>query len=197
MKPSHLGFAALAVLAATAGYAVHQYSARARLAESQALAAPLAAAAPTAQAAPQALFDWSFVDVTGKSQPLRQWQGKLVVLNFWATWCPPCLKEIPAFVDLQQRLGDKGLQFVGIALDEAAAVGPFLKDHGINYPVLLGDQDVARFMTELGNQIGALPFTVVVARDGKVLMLHQGEWQAEEAAKRLEGYLAGTATGGQ
>lgn len=195
MKPSHLGFAALAVLAATAGYAVHQYSARAQLERAQALAT--AAPAPATQAAPTALFDWSFVDVDGKSQPLRQWQGKLVVLNFWATWCPPCLKEIPAFVDLQQRLGDQGLQFVGIALDEVAAVQPFLKDHAINYPVLLGDQDVARFMTELGNQIGALPFTVVVGRDGKVLTLHQGEWQAADAAESLEGYLAQSAENGQ
>lgn len=195
MKPSHLGFVALALLAATAGYAVHQYTARAQREQAQALAAP--PATPAAQAAPTALFDWSFVDVEGKSQPLSQWQGKLVVLNFWATWCPPCLKEIPAFVDLQQRLGPRGLQFVGIALDEAAAVGPFLKEHAINYPVLLGDQDVARFMTELGNQIGALPFTVVVGRDGKILNLHQGEWQADDAAKTLEAHLAGPAAGGQ
>lgn len=195
MKPAHLGFAALAVLAATAGYAVHQYSARAQLERAQALATP--ASVPTAPAAtPTAPFDWSFVDVAGKSQPLKQWQGKLVVLNFWATWCPPCLKEIPAFVDLQQRLGAKGLQFVGIALDEVAAVQPFLKDHAINYPVLLGDQDVARFMTELGNQIGALPFTVVLGRDGKVLTMHQGEWQAEDAASTLEAHLAGAAASG-
>lgn len=189
MKPAHLGFAALAVLAATAGYAVHQYSARARLEQAQALAVTSPAA--TAVATPAAVFDWSFADVAGKSQSLAQWKGQLLVINFWATWCPPCLKEIPAFVDLQQRLGPRGLQFVGIALDEVGAVQPFLKDHGINYPVLLGDQDVARFMTALGNQIGALPFTVVVSRDGKVLTTHQGEWQAADAAKALEGYLAG------
>ncbi|MCC6708849.1 MAG: TlpA family protein disulfide reductase [Gammaproteobacteria bacterium] len=195
MKPAHLGFAALAVLAATAGYAVHQYSARAQLERAQALAAPVKTLAQPS--APTALFDWSFADVAGKSQPLSQWRGKLVVLNFWATWCPPCLKEIPAFVELQQRLGGQGLQFVGIALDEVAAVEPFLKEHTINYPVLLGDQDVARFMTELGNQIGALPFTVVVGRDGKVLSMHQGEWHAEDAAKTLEGYLAGPAASGK
>ena len=188
MKPAHLGFAALALLAATAGYAVHQYSARAQLAEAQALAP--SPAAVSQNAAPTAVFDWSFADVGGKSQPLSQWKGRLLVLNFWATWCPPCLKEIPAFVDLQQRLGERGVQFVGIALDEVSAVEPFLKDHAINYPVLLGDQDVARFMTALGNQIGALPFTVVVGRDGKVLTMHQGEWHADDAGKTLEGYLA-------
>lgn len=190
MKPAHLGFAALAVLAATAGYAVHQYTARARAEQAQALA--VTQAAPAADAAtPTALFDWSFADVAGKPQPLAQWKGQLLVINFWATWCPPCLKEIPAFVDLQQRLGPRGLQFVGIALDEVAAVQPFLTDHGINYPVLLGDQDVARFMTTLGNHIGALPFTVVVGRDGKVLSTHQGEWQVADAAKALDGFLGG------
>ncbi len=195
MKSEYPGYAALALLAATAGYGVHQYSTHARQARVADLASSQAvAAAPVAT--PNAVFDWSFVDVEGKPQPLAQWKGKLVVLNFWATWCPPCLKEIPAFVDLQQRLGPRGLQFVGIALDEVAAVQPFLKEHAINYPVLLGDQDVARFMTQLGNQIGALPFTVVVGRDGKVLTLHQGEWQAAEAAKTLEGHLAQSAENG-
>jgi peroxiredoxin len=189
MKPAHLGFAALAILAATAGYAVHQFTSKARVEEAQALASGATDSTPAATTS--AVFDWSFVDVQGKSQPLAQWKGQLVVLNFWATWCPPCLKEIPAFVDLQQRLGSRGLQFIGIALDEVTAVQPFLQDHAINYPVLLGDQDVARFMSVLGNQIGALPFTVVVGRDGKVLAHHQGEWRAEDAEKTLEAHLVG------
>ena len=188
MKPASLGLVALALLAATAGYGLHQYSARARLEQAQALAS--APVTPPADSVPTAVFDWSFADVAGMPQPLAQWRGQLLVLNFWATWCPPCLKEIPAFVELQQRLGGRGLQFVGIALDEVEAVQPFLKDHAINYPVLLGDQDVARFMTVLGNQIGALPFTVVVGRDGRVLAMHQGEWSAADAAKTLESHLA-------
>ena len=185
MKPAYLGFVALALLAATSGYLAHQYTTRAQLAPADALALPTAAAP-----APTAVLDWTFVDVEGKPQSLSQWRGRLVVLNFWATWCPPCLKEIPAFVDLQQRLGPRGVQFVGIALDQVEAVKPFLTDHGLNYPVVLGDQDVARFMTTLGNEIGALPYSVVVGRDGKVLATHQGEWQAEEAAQTLERYLA-------
>ena len=188
MKPAYLGFVALALLAATSGYLVHQYTSREQLVAADALAAPIPAAPDPAQ--PSAVLDWSFVDVDGKRQPLSQWQGRLVVLNFWATWCSPCLKEIPAFVELQQRLGPRGVQFVGIALDQVEAVKPFLADHGLNYPVVLGDQDVARFMTSLGNQIGALPYSVVVSRDGAVLTTHQGEWQAEDAARALEVYLA-------
>ena len=188
MKPAYLGFLALALLAATSGYVVHQYTTRAQQALADALAAP-SAVAPEAPV-PSAVLDWSFADVDGQPQPLSRWAGRLVVLNFWATWCPPCLKEIPAFVELQQRLGPRGVQFVGIALDQVEAVKPFLIQHALNYPVLLGDQDVARFMTTLGNQIGALPYSVVVGRDGKVLTVHQGEWPAEEASKSLEGYLA-------
>ena len=187
MKPAYLGFLALALLAASSGYAVHQYTARTQLAAADALAAPaVAPASPN----PSAVLDWSFTDVEGRRQSLSQWQGRLVVLNFWATWCPPCLKEIPAFIELQQRLGPQGVQFVGIALDQVEAVKPFLIDHGLNYPVVLGDQDVARFMTTLGNEIGALPYSVVVGRDGKVLSAHQGEWHAAEATKTLEEALA-------
>jgi thiol-disulfide isomerase/thioredoxin len=188
MKPAYLGFLALALLAATAGYLVHQYTTRGQLAPADELTAP--SADVSEPALPNAVLDWSFVDVEGKAQALSQWPGRIVVLNFWATWCPPCLKEIPAFIDLQQRLGPRGVQFVGIALDQVEAVKPFLATHGLNYPVMLGDQDVARLMTTLGNEIGALPYSVVVGRDGKVLTSHQGEWQADDAAKTLETYLA-------
>ncbi len=188
MKPAYLGFVALAVLAATSGYLAHQYALRGQLVPADALAVP-AVQAPD-PVLPSAVLDWSFVDVDGAHQPLSQWRGRLVVLNFWATWCPPCLKEIPAFIELQQQLGPRGVQFIGIALDQVEAVKPFLADHGLNYPVVLGDQDVARFMTTLGNQIGALPYSVVVSRDGKVLTTHQGEWHVEDAARTLEAYLA-------
>ena len=184
MRPAHLGFAALALLAGTAGYVMHQEVGR---------TVPLAALAPiTAPAAAPAteVFDWSFADVAGQPQALAQWRGRLLVLNFWATWCPPCLHEIPAFIALQQRLGGKDLQFVGIALDQVESVRPFVADHGMNYPVLVGDQDVARFMTSLGNEVGGLPYTVIIGRDGKVLAKHQGEWAADAAANALEGYLA-------
>ena len=187
MKPAYLGFVALTLLAATSGYVAHQYTTHGQLVPADALAVRPAVAPDPVM--PSAAMDWSFVDVDGKRQPLSQWHGRLVVLNFWATWCPPCLKEIPAFIKLQQRLSPRGVQFVGIALDQVEAVKPFLTDHGLNYPVLLGDQDVARFMSTLGNQIGALPYSVVIGRDGKVLTSHQGEWQAEDAIKTLEGYL--------
>jgi thiol-disulfide isomerase/thioredoxin len=85
----------------------------------------------------QLIWSASLPDVEGNAQALRQWQGKVVVLNFWAPWCPPCRQEIPGFIRLQQRLGAQGLQFVGVALDAPAKVRAFVAETGVNYPILL------------------------------------------------------------
>lgn len=132
-------------------------------------------------ASPSADAAWrqaSFKDLKGTAHRLDEWSGRVLVLNFWATWCPPCRREIPAFVDLQRRYQDAGLQFVGIALDEVANVQPFIAEERVNYPMLIGGSEITMFMQTLGNGVGALPFTVVIDRSGKVLARHQGEWQA-------------------
>ena len=182
MKPAHIGFVALALLAGSAGYAVHRHVAGS--------AAPLELIADERPATPAKTLDWSFADLEGKHQTLAQWRGQVLVLNFWATWCPPCLREIPVFIDLQRRYADRGLQLVGIALDQAEAVRPFVTEKAVNYPVLTGDEDVVRFMQTLGNTIGGLPYTAVIGRDGQLVATHQGEWEAESAeaavAKALE-----------
>lgn len=113
-------------------------------------------------------------DVAGAPQTLAQWRGKVVVINFWATWCAPCREEIPAFVKLQREYGERGLQFVGIAIDEPAKIGPFAKEFGINYPLLVGGIDAAEWSRRLGNRAGALPFTLIVGRDGSVRSTHLG-----------------------
>jgi len=113
------------------------------------------------------------------------------VLNFWATWCPPCVKELPAFVRLQRQYGAQGLQFVGVALDGREEVAKFVAEHGIDFPVLVGEEDVARYMQRLGNTIGALPYTVVVTPDGAIHHTHQGEWPEADAARVIEAVLAG------
>ena len=182
MKPAHIGFVALALLAGSAGYAVHRHVAGS--------AAPPELIADERPATPAETLDWSFADLEGKHQTLAQWRGQVLVLNFWATWCPPCLREIPVFIDLQRRYADRGLQLVGIALDQAEAVRPFVTEKAVNYPVLTGDEDVVRFMQTLGNTIGGLPYTAVIGRDGQLVATHQGEWEAESAetavAKALE-----------
>ncbi|MGE3771861.1 MAG: TlpA disulfide reductase family protein [Gammaproteobacteria bacterium] len=145
--------------------------------------------ASRAAAAAPSVLDASIADLSGTPRRLDEWQGKLVVLNFWATWCPPCLKEMPAFVRLQRRYGERGLQFIGIALDTREEVARFVQEHGIDFPILAGEEDVAVYMQRLGNTIGALPFTVVVDRDGAVRHTHQGEWSEADAERIITGLL--------
>ena len=108
----------------------------------------------------------SFTDLAGQTQPLDQWRGKVLVVNFWATWCPPCLKEIPEFIRMQARYREQGLQFVGVAIDQPEKVAPFAEKMGFNYPVLIGALDAVELLRTLGNQHGGLPFTVVFDRSG-------------------------------
>ena len=77
-------------------------------------------------------------DLQGKSQSVSQWKGKVLVVNFWATWCEPCRREMPEFIELQDELRDQGLLFIGIALDQKNKVQQYSKEIGVNYPILLG-----------------------------------------------------------
>lgn len=123
------------------------------------------ASAPASPALP----DLSFPDLAGNEHRLDEWKGKILVVNFWATWCPPCRKEIPAFNRVQLKYKDRGVQFIGIALDDIEAIQQFLKIIPIDYPVLVGGDDVgARAAHALGNEEGVLPYTVFITADGKI-----------------------------
>ncbi len=112
--------------------------------------------------------DFSLMDVSGQSRNVSEWQGKVLVINFWATWCPPCLEEIPHFIKLQDKYGDQGLQFLGIALEDVDDVMNFANKLGINYPLLVGEQEVIKLGVKLGNRIGGLPYTVILDRRGNI-----------------------------
>lgn len=137
-----------------------------------------ATAAPAAQkpaaAAPdqggEALLAAAWPDLNGVSQPLSQWKGKVLVVNFWATWCEPCKKEIPEFVKVQAKFRDKGVVFVGIALDDKDKVAAMSKELGINYPVLIAPLSAIDVSKAAGNKMSALPFTAVLGRDGQVVL---------------------------
>jgi thiol-disulfide isomerase/thioredoxin len=107
-------------------------------------------------------------DAEGRQQALAQWRGKVLVVNFWATWCAPCREEMPQFVATQSRDGAKGVQFVGIAVDDPEKVRAFVKQVGLNYPALIGGYGAIELSRRLGNDLAALPFTIVLDRAGRV-----------------------------
>ena len=121
-----------------------------------------------------ALFGVALPDLDGREQRLEQWRGKVLVVNFWATWCAPCREEMPQFVKAQSELGSKGLQFVGIAVDQADKAQQFAKEINLNYPTLVGGMGALQLSSTLGNDLMALPFTVVVDRDGKIVHTQLG-----------------------
>jgi thiol-disulfide isomerase/thioredoxin len=128
-------------------------------------------------------------DPTGQPQALAQWQGKVLVVNFWATWCPPCLKEIPEFVRLQQRYGPKGVQFVGIAIDDLNRVLGFMAHNSMNYPVLMAEREGLDLARAAGNRLGGLPFTVVIDRQGRAARVELGVLDEQKLAPFLDQLL--------
>ena len=120
------------------------------------------------------LLGLALLDVDGKEQRLDQWQGKVMVVNFWATWCEPCREEMPEFVKAQEALGGKGLQFVGIAIDQPDKIRQFTKELKVNYPSLVGGYGALELSKTLGNKIMALPFTIILDRDGAVAFSQMG-----------------------
>jgi len=115
-----------------------------------------------------ALNGLALPDADGKEQRIDQWRGKVVVVNFWATWCAPCREEMPEFIKAQTEFGPKGLQFVGIAVDQADKVRQFETEIGLNYPTMVGGFGAMELSKTLGNNLMALPFTVVIDRKGGI-----------------------------
>ncbi len=125
-------------------------------------------AADSKKAAP----DWQLSDVDGKPVKLSDFKGKVVILDFWATWCPPCRAEIPGFVILQKKYADKGFTVIGVSLDQQgpSVVKSFMRSFGMNYPVVMG---TPKIVLDYGG-ITAIPTTFVIDRQGNVVTAYQG-----------------------
>ncbi len=133
--------------------------------------------------------DFELPDINGKPFSSSDMDGKVVLVNFWATWCPPCRKEIPGFIALKTRYAEKGFDIIGIAIDELAAVQKFSEQFGVNYPILYGQEDASEVSRRYGNTMGALPFSVLVDRQGNVRFLRAGELHQDQLEQELLKYL--------
>jgi peroxiredoxin len=146
------------------------------------ISAPMTAATI---AAPSALPVFSLNDLEGRRRDSREWSGKVMVINFWATWCNPCRTEIPHLITTQDAHGGRGLQIVGVAIDTVDAVRDFSAELGINYPLLVGEDDAIALGSQLGNDLGALPYTVVADRAGAIVYVKRGAVDSAELERLI------------
>jgi thiol-disulfide isomerase/thioredoxin len=152
------------------------------------LAAPSAAPGVDVLNVGDARADLELTDLDGKARKLSEFDGKLVLVNFWASWCGPCRDEMPLLDTTRMQLAGKGFEVVGIAIDDADAVQAFLKDSPVRYPILLSDADDDANV-RFGDTRSVLPFSVLIGRDGKVLAQRAGNFTASSLTAWLTPYL--------
>lgn len=126
------------------------------------------------------MVNFTLPEVDGKKHALEEWRGKVIVLNFWATWCPPCREEIPLLIALQKKRAADGLQVVSVAIDDISAVRRYREAAGINYPILMGGDDALDLVARYGNRMSSLPFTVLIDRSGAIVARKLGAFTQNE-----------------
>jgi peroxiredoxin len=132
-------------------------------------------------------------DVDGRAQSIAQWDGTLVLLNFWASWCAPCIEEMPLLDHVQARLAARGLQVIGIAADATAPTHAFLRQHPVRYPILVDDPENVRNGRDVsviyGNDRNVLPYSVLIGRDGRILAQRFGNFSEDSLEQWLAPHL--------
>src|SRR4051812_29151766 len=141
--------------------------------------AALVLAAPT-----QANLKFSFKDINGKKVSLSEFKGKVILLDFWATWCVPCKEEIPGFIELQKKYGARGLQVVGVSVDDSMnQAKKYAAEMKMNYPILLaeGKEDILRAY----DPIKSIPVSIVIDRQGRIATRHEGTAKMDVFEKEI------------
>lgn len=143
---------------------------------------------PSAQAssAVGALLSQSLLDASGRSHDLAQWKGKPLIVNFWATWCTPCVEEMPELSALQSEIASRNVQILGIGIDSAANIAEFSTKYNISYPLYVGGMSGTELSRQLGNPAGGLPFTVLIGRDGEVKKTYLGRLKMDVLRRDLK-----------
>jgi peroxiredoxin len=147
---------------------------------------------PTAQAdeAVMAFRALSLPDATGKALAMSDFRGKPLVINFWATWCPPCVEEMPELSELHAQLAPKGLQMLGIAIDSPSKVAEFASKSAISYPLVVAGMSGTELGRQFGNANGMLPFTAVIDRHGRIVQRIPGRVRIESLRTSILELLA-------
>jgi thiol-disulfide isomerase/thioredoxin len=171
--------AAIGGMAAAAGYGTHLW----RIG---------GIGAKPADDAAQAILESRLTTLDGVTQTLEGFRGQILIINYWATWCAPCREEIPMFIRLQQELSGNGVQFIGIAVDQADKVLDFSREFGINYPLFLGGIDAVELSRRAGNRAGVLPYTLILDRSGVIRASLVGELTEARMRGELQALLPAT-----
>ena len=180
MNASRAFAVGLAVLAALAGYVLYQRSMRPT--EPPAPAPEVAESLPTPpRQLAERVPEFSLADREGTPRSLADWPDRALIVNFWATWCAPCRREIPLLQQIQREKAADGFQVIGIAVDFRDKVLAYADEMNIEYPLLIGEQDALDAAAAFGLDVVGLPFTIFTDRQGRVVVAHVGELTADEA----------------
>lgn len=178
-------YVAVALIAAAAGFGIYRYAIEPNRPVGESPAATAQEASPAAGEAatpvPTTLPDFTLAGLDGTPRSILSWPGKSMIVNFWATWCAPCRREIPLLKRLQQEHGAEGFQVVGVAVDFREDVIKYAQEIGIDYPVLIGEQDGLEAVNKFGQGSLGFPFTVFTDNRGRIVVFHVGEIHQEEA----------------
>jgi thiol-disulfide isomerase/thioredoxin len=124
------------------------------------------------------LLSQSMPDATGQTQSLAQYKGRPLVVNFWATWCGPCVEEMPELTALQQEIAP--VQILGLGVDSQENIAKFAQKYQLRYPLFVAGTGATDLLRQFGNQAGGLPFTALVGKDGKVKKVYLGRIKFDE-----------------
>ena len=127
--------------------------------------------------------------IRGGERGLDEWRGKVVLLNFWATWCAPCREEMPMLVDLRAALVVQGFEIVGLGVDDRDAIVEFRSEFGVTFPLVYGDMAVLKLSQQYGNRIGALPYSVLIDRAGKIRLMKAGILEKSAITESIKALL--------
>lgn len=170
MKKTHLAIIFLLVISLVGAYAVRKYSQRGASFDLNQAGKP----AP----------DFSLPNTKGGELKLSDYKGKLVLLNFWASWCPPCRAEIPGFIKVQNTYQEKSFTFIGIAIEDKNSADKYATEIGLNYPTSYGLDDTLKIAEKYGNPDGGLPYSVLISAEQKILSVHAG-FLSEDKLKEI------------